>query len=323
MTLTKVRDLARRLNAPDHPLANIVRNDMSGGMNSRVHPTKLQQNQGAVFSNIDVETRGERKKRPGSVLIGDDVGDVSPAVLANYEIQGATDQFLMWENTTLWKWTGGASWSALATFPTQCTDVGIIVGKKSGISPDDVALVLTDQNDKFTVESDGTIVNGSSASLAPQNTTVGAWYGNRFWTLNNDLLEYSDAYPADPLNAFNNADFRIPVGEERAIVPTRDLGMIIFGKQAVWALAPSATPAATDKPEPIVTSYGAVSKQGVVPVGDDIYFFAQDGLRSLQRTVQDKLQAGASFPISHPLKDEFDEISWANISNLSMVYFVQ
>lgn len=321
MSLFKVRDLKRRLTAPDSPLLNIVRNDMSGGMDSRVHPTKVKENQATVFTNIDIGTRGERKKRPGSVFVADDVGDVSPAVLANYEVQGAADQFLMWENKTLWKWVGSGNWTALATFPAQSTDVGIVVGKKSGIAPDDVAFVQTDQGDQFTVESDGTINSMSAASITPQATTVMAWYGNRFWTLKNDLLEYSDAYSSDYGNAFGNADFRIPVGEERAIIPTRDLGMIIFGRQAVWALAPSATPASTDKPEPIITSYGAVSKKGVITVGDDIYFFAQDGLRSLQRTVQDKLQVGASFPISYPLKDEFDEISWANIANLSMVYF--
>jgi len=321
MTLSNIRDISRRLNAPDDPLLSLVRNNMAKGMDSRTHPTKLGENQGELFSNISLDNLGERKKRPGSVLIGDDVGDVSPVTLKNYEIQGATDQFLMWENKTLWKWTGGASWSALATFPAQSTDVGIAIGKQSGLAPDDIALVQTDQGDQFTVQSDGTIASMSSASVVPAATTVMTWYGNRFWTLKNDLLEYSDAYSSDYANAFGNADFRIPVGEERAIVPTRDLGMIIFGAQAVWALAPSATPAATDKPEPIITAYGAVSKKGIVSVGDDIYFFAPDGLRSLQRTVQDKLQVGASFPLSYRMQDEFAEISWANISNLTMEYF--
>lgn len=321
MTLSKVRDLSRRLNAPDDQLVPLVRNDMTGGMNSRVHPTKLRDNQSAMLINVSLDVPGQRNKRPGSVFIGDDIGDDSPALLHNYEIQGASDQFLMYEDTHLWKWTGGASWSALKTDFTSATDVGIISAKESGQSPDDVVIVQNG-TEQFRFNSSGTAYNlDTNHSL--YKSTVMAWYGNRIWCLSNDLLQYSDAYPDldDGTDAFTNAAFRIPVGEERGIVPTRDLGMIIFGKQAIWALAPSATPAVTDKPEPIITSYGCVSKKGFVSVGDDIFFFAPDGLRSLKRTVQDKLQVGASFPISFGLKDEYEEISWANIENLSMEYF--
>lgn len=321
MTLFKVRDLTRRLSAPDDELAAIVRSDMSAGMNSRVQPSKLRDNQAEVLSNISLDTPGQRSKRPGSVLIGDDVGDVSPVILHNYEIQGATDQFLMYEDTDLWKWTGGASWSSLKSDFTSSTDVGIISAKESGQSPDDVVIVQNG-TEQVRFNSSGTEYN-LDTNHGLYKTTVMAWYGNRIWALSNDLLQYSDAYPDldDGSDAFTASAFRVPVGEERAIVATRDLGMIIFGAQAIWSLFPSATPAATDRPEPIITSYGAVSKKGVIPVGDDIYFFAQDGLRSLRRTVQDKLQVGASFPISYFLKDEYEEISWSNIANLSMAYF--
>jgi len=56
-------------------------------------------------------------------------------------------------------------------------------------------------------------------------------------------------------------------------------------------------------------------------VGDAIFYFAQDGFRELSRTIQDKLQSGVSYPLSYQLKDAYDEISWGNISKLSMVYF--
>jgi hypothetical protein len=111
------------------------------------------------------------------------------------------------------------------------------------------------------------------------------------------------------------------VGAERGIVPTRDTGMVIMGEDAIWGLAPSATPVATDKPQPLVTDHGVVSKKGWVIAGDDIYYFAQDGLRKLMRTQLDKLQTGASFPISYPLKTEYDNISWAYVDRLRMEYF--
>lgn len=123
-----------------------------------------------------------------------------------------------------------------------------------------------------------------------------------------------------PWNRLTNA-FRIPVGTERGIVPTRDLGMVVLGEEAIWALQPTSTPAATDQPVPLVTFVGCVSKNGWANVGDDIFFFSQDGLRELKRTIQDKLQTGDSFPLSFALKDEFEDIAWAYIDRLSMKYF--
>jgi hypothetical protein len=50
-------------------------------------------------------------------------------------------------------------------------------------------------------------------------------------------------------------------------------------------------------------------------------FLANDGVRGLFRTQQDNLQAGQSFPISYPLKDEFNLINWAYISKASAIFF--
>jgi hypothetical protein len=137
------------------------------------------------------------------------------------------------------------------------------------------------------------------------------------------LLYFSNAYSADYSTAFDTVsdNFRIPVGEERGIIPTRTKGMIIMGKNAIWNLFPSATPVATDRPEPIVSTHGVVSKKGWCVSGDNIYYFAQDGFRELRRTATDDLQTGTTYPLSYLLKAEFEEISWTYISNLSIVAF--
>lgn len=310
------------LTAPDDSQLFAVRKDVSGGVNSRMHPSQIPENQVAVLTNIDVGTPGKRLQRPGSMITAS-LATITPVCLHNYEIQGDTDQLLMYEGNNLRKWIGGTTWTTLLSSLTSLSTCGMVSAKQSGIIPDDVTLFNNKTN--MYVLQNATyrqILSGASGvSYCMQPTDVMCWYGNRVWSLLNDQLEYSDAYPSDYGQAFNNTKFRIPVGEERAIVPTRDLGLIIFGKTAVWALAPSAVPEATDKPEPIITNLGAVSKKGVVNAGDDIYFFAQDGLRSLKRTVQDKLQIGATYPISYMLKDEFELINWSYIDRLCMEYF--
>jgi len=304
--------------------------DLSGGVNTRMYGAVLPDTQAIVLTNIDLSIPGERSKRVGSVLIGNDLGASSILKLHNYFIQGATDQFLSYQGTTLSKWTGTGNWVTIKddfVAPSDESQVGIVSGKESGLAPDDVVFVYIDNNNWFRIDSDGNAqdlgTTAGTGSDSPPLSPVGTWYGNRFWVLKNDILYFSDAYDDDYSSCFDTVTnaFRVPVGTERGLVATRDLGIVVMGEQAIWAIAPSATPAATDRPEPLITSWGCVSNQGWVNAGDDIYFFGQDGLRALKRTVQDKLQSGVSYPLSYALKKEYDAIAWAYKDRIVMEYF--
>jgi len=328
MFIGKIRQLASNGGRDDTPLYQIFK-DLSGGLNERVHARDISDTQAITLDNVDLGTPATIRKRNGSVLIGDDIGSDTPAVLHNFQIQGATDQLIMYEDQRMWKWEGTGNWAALSlvTLCTASTDVGIINAKESGLSPDDVFIMQNDEDNAKRMSSDGTIqdlgsVAGTGTDSPPQSTVM-TWYANRVWILKDDNLYFSTAYPADYSVAFDTAAdvYRIPVGEERGLVATRDSGIIVLGEKAIWAIAPSATPAVTDKPQPLITNLGCVSKNGYEIVGDDLFFFSQDGLRALKRTEQDKLQMGATYPVSYVLKDQFENISWANISKLSMKYF--
>jgi len=313
----------------DDPRLVAIRRDLSGGVNSRQEGTIIGENQCTLLYNVDLGTPGQTSKRPGSTLIGNDASVNTFAALHNYERQGYTSSLIAYDDTRLIEWAGSGNWAAItdSSFTTAQTDVGIISAKESGHVPDDVFIVQngTDNACRFTKNSSGVWSKEDLGDTAnsPPLTTVMCWYGNRIWCLKNDLLYYSNAYPATYSSTFDRSTsiFRIPVGQERGLVPTRDLGIIVMGRDQIWGFAPTTTPAATDKPEPIVTNRGVVSKKGWVNAGDDIYYFAQDGFRALKRTVQDKLQAGADYPISYFLKDEFDKINWTYIDRLTMEYF--
>ena len=302
----------------------LERLDLSGGQNTRQQANIIKETQAVELTNMDITIPGQRQKRPGSIKIGDDIGNDDIVLLREFPIQGATDQLLAYHGTKVEKWSGTGNWVELKTdFTVAQTDVSIIAGKESGLIPDDVVIVQNGTDNAFRIDTDGNEQDLGDTNTSPPLTTVGAWFRNRFWYLKNDLAYYSDAYDDDYSGAFDRTlnAFRIPVGVERAIVPTRDLGLVFMGVNSIWALNPSSTPAATDKPEVLTEFVGCVSKKGWETVGDDIYFFAQDGLRELRRTVQDKVQTGDSYPISFPLKEQFDAISWGNIGNLTMKYF--
>ncbi len=316
------------ISVPDDQRLVVTIQDLSGGTNSRQHASLIGKNQASVLYNADIGTPGRSAKRPGSVLIGNDVSNDSVIGLHNFEVTGGTDQLLVYEGTDLHKWEGSGNLTSLKSNFSAATEVGMISARESGLSPDDIVIIQNGVDNAFRLDSVGNFQDlGSTSGTgndSPPKSTVMCWYGNRIWVLKNDLLYFSDAYSADYSTAFDTATnvFRIPVGTERGIIPTRDTGMVILGQNAIWGLAPSITPApTTDQPEPLVTNRGVVSKHGWVNAGDDIYYFAQDGFRALRRTVQDKLQAGVDYPLSYWLKEEFDRINWDYIDRLSMEYF--
>ncbi len=316
--------------APDDKQLFAIYKDLSGGINERVHARDLKENQAVELENVDLGTPATTYKRPGSVQIGS-LASLGNSILKlhNFGVQGGTDQLLMCEGTRMWKWEGTGNWAdlSLVTLFTPSTDIGIISAKESGLAPDDIVIVQNNKDNPKRIDSDGNIQDlgsvSGTGSDSPPKSSVMTWYNNSIWILKDDQLYFSAPYLADYSSAFDTAAdvYRVPVGEERGLVATRNLGIVCLGEKAIWSLLPSATPAATDYPVPLVVDAGCVSKNGWCVVGDDIFFFSQDGLRALKRTEQDKLQIGTSYPISYILKGTFENISWANISKLAMVYF--
>ena len=127
----------------------------------------------------------------------------------------------------------------------------------------------------------------------------------------------------DYSNAFDRVTnvFRMPVGQEMALVNTRDQGIVAFGSDQIWSLLPSQIPdPTTDQPVKIL-DIGCVAPYTAVTVADDIMFLSPDGVRGLFRTQLDKLMTGQSFPLSYQLADQFDSLNWAAISGASAIFF--
>jgi len=315
----------------DKPLY-VVRRDFSGGVNSRMHASSIADNEVAILKNADISVNGEVSKRLGSVQIANDVSNNSVNHLHNYIRQGYTDDLLMIESNDIYANENEASSWTWVTSATASADVwGSVQAKESGLVPDDIVILQNgtdnplrmhkDSSENWAVQDLGT-TTGASGSCPKSN--VMCWYGNRVWVLKNDILYFSDAYDSDYSSAFDTVSnaFRLPVGEERGLAPTRDAGIVVMGKEAIWGLAPSAVPVATDKPEPLITDRGVIGKHAWAIVGDDIHFFSSDGHRSLKRTIQDKLQLGGSpYPLSYNLKTEFEEINFAYADRIRMQYF--
>lgn len=301
----------------------VIRRDLSGGMNNRQHGTVIAENQATELINVDISVPGESRKRPGLTLI-EDLGNDIITGLYGFEPAGATNLLVATHGTKLETWPGSSTFTERKTDFTNDTDVTLLKGAESGEG--DVLFVYIDGNNWFRMNQSFTFQDlgntSGTGSDSPPLSSVAVVFRNRLWILKDDLLYWSDPFPANYATAFNTPadNYRIPVGEERFLIGLRDLGIIVGGEDSIWAINPSAVPAATDKPEKLI-DVGCVAKKTAAQVGDDVLFMAADGVRGLFRTKEDKVQGGASFPLSFPLKEEFESISWPYISLACAVYF--
>lgn len=309
----------RTLVGRDDAQAYVVRRDMSGGQNNRQTASVIGENQAKVLKNIDISVPGQRVRRPGLTLL-EDLGSNAITGLFFYDPQGNTANLLATEGTNLKRWPTSGSFSSVSTAFTTGLDTKMIKAYKTGVG--DVALISNGTDNVYEMAPDYTMTDLGDTSTSPPKTPVMTFYRNRPWFLKSDLLYFGGASPSNYATTFDRTTnfFRIPVGEERALLATRDLGLIIAGKEQIWALNPSNTPTATDLPEKILDQ-GVAAGDTFIQAGDDYIGLFFDGVRALKRTVQDKIQFGESQPLSFPIKEEVDSLAWGSITKACAVYW--
>jgi hypothetical protein len=304
----------------DSPLY-YIRRDLSGGANTRMHPSNLQETQAVILDNVDIGTAGQTSKRPGLTLI--DELDATSRSMYGFQPAGGTNQLCSMNGTNLSVWAGSGTFANKKTdFSASTTPIMFRAFETGNF---DVLMIGNGVDNWFRMKQDYSfeeLVNAPNANKQPPKSTVGAFYRNRMWVLKSNKFYFSDAAPTSYTAAFDQTTnyYLMPVGTEMGVVGVRDSGMIVIGDQQIWSINPSTVPDATDKSEKVL-DIGCVAQRTICQVADDIFFLAKDGVRGIFRTQLDKLQQGNSYALSYPLKTEFDSISWAYISKAASVYF--
>ena len=315
--------MAKNYTAPDDQPLYIVKRDLSGGQNTRQFEQMIGDTQAVLLQNILLETAGSRQLRSGYTIIDNTYPSSSETGvgLFGFDPDGGQFELLAVQKTNLSGWILSGSFVNRKTNFTTGLQTTIIKAGQSG--QNDIVLISNGTDNVFAMYQDHSMHDLGDTNTSPPKTTAIAYYGNRVWTLKNNLASFSDAFPSNYAAAFDRTTnaFRIPVGSARAIIPTRDQGLIFFGADQIWQLSPSVVPApTTDFPQKVL-DIGCVAGNTAIQVADDILFLAPDGVRGLFRTQLDKLQTGQSFPLSFVLQDEFNAINWNHIDLACATYF--
>jgi len=311
-----------------------IRRDISGGMNNRQIGSDIKDTQVTVLYNIDISVPGEAKKRPGTTLV-EDLGDDAGRGIYGFMPINGTDRLIVQHGAKLEEWPGTFTlderkFNERKTDFTPGADVTMLKVIENG---EDTLLVKVEGNNWFSFTQANLDGTGSGTDLGsdtgsstddPYDTSVAHYFRQRLWLLKDNLLSWSDVAPQSYTGSFNTANaYKVDVGEERALISIRDTGIISFGSDAIYGVNPADATmanAATDKVEKLL-DIGCVAGKTVCQVGDDVLFMAPDGVRGLFRSQQDKLQLGASYPLSFVLKEQYEDISWAYINKACAVFF--
>lgn len=304
--------------AVDDPRLLSVTRDISGGVNTRQSEDVIADNEVTVLLNADINVLGQSTKRSGITTMANTFSNIATGMGSFYpRIAGGTDAIYIAEGSNVRKWTGSGNWSSsiISTLTSTVSKTAIVQGQGSGgatLASGEIVFVSNGTDNVKAIDKNDLVQDLGDTNTSPPKSTAMCWFRGRLWVLWQNKLYYSDAVDEDYSGAFNRTTnyFNMPVGQEMALVPIRDTGLMCFGRSAVYGINPSVVPVATDKME-LISDKGCLSGDSVVMVGDDIIWLSQDGVRSLKRTQQDKMQVGASYPLSYKIKTEIDNISLA------------
>jgi hypothetical protein len=179
-----------------------------------------------------------------------------------------------------------------------------------------------------TIVGDGSGATATATvSPPPQNLRLLINTGNRLFAVGSgtgrNTLYASDILDASIWDASNSIIVNADDGDEiTAIVQYYQNRIIVFKKRRIFqvTIPPDATSGADWTVELISNNVGCVAEQTAVQVSSDIFFLADDGVRSLVRSAADDFTS-VGLPISEVVKDVIQSINTAEIGIASALFY--
>lgn len=334
------------INTLDKPKVKITVKDLTGGVNLKIHPLYLPDNTSAGLQDIDHSTPGLLRTRKGYTAVADEVSSTGKFTGIGYIRQDDGSRAIIgWlrataPNGNIYKWTGGATWSAIVTgisdfaadadvFFLQYNNIFFIAQDGTDASSDSIincSLATTN------VES----ITTTSNSAFPIGTSMVYWQG-RLWCSRNqfamnpptsNVIKPAYVWFSDPLTpasvtgpgttVWDRTNNAIACGygtgqKTVAIQPIRSTELIVFLTSSIERIQPSGDSLLSALGIPVEGSFsrdiidpltGCGARKTVQMLGSDIIFMDQFGsIRSLQRTALDASQGTKSLPLSDPIND--------------------
>lgn len=322
-----------QIETPDDDLAFEQVVDFSGGEDDYRRSTLIGQNQCQKLVNILVRDNYEAWTRPGADLFPSAaIGNVPVETLTYFDTP-ANKYLLGICNGALKACAGqGQSWAASSPAYTAA-NTNTMVEMCQGV---DTVLISDGSNALATLDSSLTLTTCTTgATDPPVGINILCWHTGRMFAAGfsgigggavpRDTIVYSN------LLSFGNGQwnlttrsFRVGAGDGDPIMAMTSLQsdvLAVFKANSIWLVHTSpSTDATAWQASNLIESagfgVGCVGKRAVASVANDVFFMAQDGVRSLQRMQAAAGQWQLSAPISQPVQQYINRINRAYQQNI-------
>lgn len=315
--------IARQLfsDAIDDPVLHDYQTSFLGGQVSNVRANQLDATQWAYLENMDVARSGRGQTRRGSTRLGSGVAGTGTYVQGLFYYDSpATSYLVAANNAKIYSWQS-PNWLQVAN-SWNGSDTSVQYAFAQMVN----TLYFTDglgtlQAWDGTTETD---LGGSGNTDPPAAIGALVSFTNRLIATkiptDPDGVYFSNFLPTVAAGMWNRAtqQLRVGGGEGDPITghcPWLDFNLIIFKKRSVWVINCDPTLSVSSLTiKPIHRTVGCLAPKSAAQVGSDVFFLANDGVRSVNRTVAAETQSEISPNLSEPVQDIIDRINWAYVS---------
>lgn len=182
--------------APDDQPLVVLKRDISGGMNTRQDPQDIDDKQSVLLQNILLENAGSRVLRSGMSRIDSTYPALSSPGwgLFGFNPDGGTFELLAVQKGNIFGWPSSGTFISRKTGFTDGIPMTMIkAGQQAEL---DIVIFNNGIDDPFAMYQDHTFHDLlSNVNYSMPKTIAMCYYGDRVWTLKNNLSSFSDAFP--------------------------------------------------------------------------------------------------------------------------------
>lgn len=299
--------------------------DFSGGQFSNNRASKLHANQFFGGENIDVDQLGQITTRRGISKLSTSPNSTLVQGLFFYSNQ-SQDLLIQASNKKLYQYSGSTWSSALSGY--TCSSSTNLIHFTQLISN----LYWVDNSgpafryDGTTVLTAGSWGVGTAPPSGLKNLCT---HQNRlvFWGLSSDFqtLLFSDILSE---NTPTTNYVEVSKGDGDAIEGCLSWiasGLLVFKKRSIYVVDTTSGVGSNASITKVHDTIGCIAARtikqiGADGLGQDVYFLAKDGVRSILTTFQAG-QQGVTAPLSYPINDLIQRINWSAANTCNATYW--
>lgn len=333
------RPLAEQYSGQDLPLVFETMRNFAGGVDAFDDPIDLAQNQGQSLINVIIRDKLKARTRPGADPLGAAtlVNPGQPVRGLRFFSTPALSQLLAVSGAKFFVWNG-INWNVNNGWVPN--NAAVAVAMAQGV---DKMLVSDGVGNLQSFDGAAFTDLGNGVNSPPVGVTVLCWHTSRMFASgqaqNNDTIYVSNLLNFSNGNWNNTTrSFRVGGGQGDPIVGLASMpffNLVVLKQNSVWMTLtdPTQDPAswsASQASDLLADGLGLVGKYAWCRYGNDILFFSQDGIRSVQRMIaasqNGTLVTGTSqfqlaAPISVPIQPIIDQINPNAMSGIVAVKY--